>query len=265
MKRLMRICCFALLLALVLPVTARADVIYEPFDSFYELHRKECSYVGRSYRANGPNGTVTLYESPADPSVKGTYANGTMLDVSYSYQAADGVIWACCDKWDENITGWVPMEYLELIYDGISFREEHESEFVSIQMELDGEELNGAEVYFWEYPGSTTCVQVPMQSDYRPEFHTSYTDENGNEWAQCGYYMGIKGHWVNLSDPTAGYETLFPDIPPETEPAVTVQSFREQVDEIKPATSGITAIVVIAVAAVVVTTAILLIVLKKKR
>lgn len=265
MKRMMRICCFVLLMTLMLPITARADVIFEPFDNFYELHRKECTYVGRGYKANGPNGTVTLYESPADPGVKGTYQNGAVLDVSYSYQAADGVIWACCDKWDENVTGWVPMGYLELIYDGISFKEEHGDELVPIQMALEGEELNGAEIYFWEYPGSTSCVQVPMQTDYRPEFHTSYTDDSGNEWAQCGYYLGIKGHWVNLSDPTADYDTLFPNALEETTPAVTEITATEIAEEITPAGTNLKLTVTLAVAAVVATTAALLLLLKKKK
>ena len=94
MKRILRICCMMLLAAFLLPLTAQADVIYEPFDSFYEQHRRECTYIARNFTAMGPNGDVTLYTSPEDASVVKTYPNGTVLDVSYSYQADDGVIWA---------------------------------------------------------------------------------------------------------------------------------------------------------------------------
>ena len=90
MKRMMRICCVMLLVAFLLPLTVQADVIYEPFDSFYMQHASECTYVARRYTAKGPNGTVTIYVSPSDPEVKKTYDNGTVLDVSYSYQAGDG-------------------------------------------------------------------------------------------------------------------------------------------------------------------------------
>ena len=104
-----------------------------------------------------------------------------------------------------------------------------------------------------------------MSADYRPSFQECYTEENGTEWIRCGYFMGIKGKWVNLNQPTANYETLFPKPPIETEPAATEPAATEQVEEIKPAIGGITVTVIIAVAVVVAATAMLLIVLKKKR
>ena len=258
------IICVILTAALLLPVTAQADVIYEPFDSFYEAHRRECTYVGRSFTTNGPNGTVTLYTSPMDPGVEAEYSNDMALYVSYTYETADGVLWACCDNWDENVTGWAPMEYLELVYDGQSFAEDYGDQFVPVQSSLNSAELTGKKVYFREYPGSADCIEVEMSADYRPEFYESYTDASGREWGHCGYFMGIKSRWINLSDPTADYETLFPmpevTVPAETEPAPT-----EIVGEIKPAGSSLMLMVTAAVAAVVVVTAVLLVVLKKKK
>ena len=265
MKRILRICCILLLATFLLPLTARADVIYEPFDSFYDQHRKECTYVARRYTASGPNGTVTLYQSPIDAAVEKTYENGTVLDVSYSYQADDGVLWACCDNWDDGTTGWMPMEYLELIYDGQSFAEDYGDQFVSVEMTLEGENLDGAQVYFWVYPGSKEYIQVPLGENSRPSFHTAYTDELGNEWAQCGYYHGIKGHWINLNDPTADYGTLFPNVEEETIPAETEPAAIEQVEEIKPTGNGEKTFVILAVTAVVAITAVMLAFLKKKQ
>ena len=45
----------------------RADVIWEPEDSFYKKHSEECVYVNRLYTANGPDGEVILYKSPEMP------------------------------------------------------------------------------------------------------------------------------------------------------------------------------------------------------
>ena len=264
MKKITKICCILLLAALLVPVTARADVIYEPFDSFYEEHRDECTYVGRSYTANGPNGTVTLYASPVNPGVEKTYPNGTALYVSYTYQTADGVLWGCCDYWDD-VTGWAPMEYLELIYDGISFEEEYGDQFVQTQIVMVTDEEEGETIYFWEYPGSRDYIDVTIRKDYAPEFQTSYTDANGNEWVRCSYYMGIKGYWVNLNNATADYETLFPDAAEETVPAQTESPATERVKEIVPAGTNVKWTVILAVSAVVAVTAALLIVLKKKK
>ena len=254
-----------LLAAFLLPLTAQADVIYEPFDSFYEQHRSECTYVARRFTAKGPNGNVTLYTSPKDSSVEATYVNGTVLDVSYSYQGEDGGLWACCDNWEDGTTGWLPMEYLELIYDGKSFEEEHGDKFVPVEKELDVSALGDGTIYFWVYPGSKEYIQGPAGIERGPSFHTGYTDEYGYEWGQCGYFMGLKGHWINLNNPTADYETLYPDVqegsdPPETEPYST-----EQVEEIKPAGNHEKLTVILAVTAVVAITAVLLVILKKKQ
>ena len=265
MKRIMRICCMLLLIALLLPLAVQADVIYEPFDSFYEQHRRECTYVSRNYTASGPNGNVTLYESPLDPKEEKIYDNGTVLSVSYSYEAVNGVIWACCDNWEDGTTGWVPMEYLELIYDGKSFAEEYGDKFVALEMQLDVSIPEGESIRFWEYPGSKDYIEGPVGFDRGPSLHTGYTDDYGYEWGQCGYFMGIKGMWINLSNPTADYETLYPDMPEETLPPETEVLATESVEEIKPAGNNEKLIVTLAVAAVVAVSAVMLVMLKKKK
>ena len=263
MKNMLKLCCVLLLVALMLPVSARADVIYEPFDDFYMTNREACTYVCRNYLTAGPNGSVTLYESPINPGVKKIYDNGTTLYVSYTYQAEDGVQWACCDNWDDSITGWVPMEYLELIYDSESFAEEYGAEFVPIQTSLDAPELAGQTVYFWDYPGSENCIEVTISGDYRPEFYESYTDASGREWIHCGYYRGIKNKWVNLDEPTATYEDMFP-MPVESAPVETETVPSEQIEEIVPTGGNTKLFVSISVASAVVITAVLLVLLKKR-
>ena len=264
MKRLMRVFC-CLLVLLLLPVTAQADVIYMPFDSFYDQHMADCTYVSRNYTAKGPNGEVTLYVSPEDAQVEAIYPNDTELYVSYTYEDADGVIWACCDKWGEDVTGWVPMEYLELIYDGKSFAEEYGDQFEAVERSMDISDLGGEAIYFWEYPGCKEPFQGPSGVENGPTIINIYRDELGYEWGQCGYYYGIKGHWINLTDPTADYETLYPNVPEETVSPETVPAATEQVEEIKPSENSEKRVVTLAVAAVVAITAVMLVVLKKKK
>ena len=265
MKKLMSVLCILMLILFLFPMEAKADIIYEPRDSFYEEHRDECTYVGRSYTADGPNGTVTLYTSAVNPAVEKTFPNGTVLYVSYTYQSADGVLWGCCDDWVDDVTGWAPMEYLELIYDEQSFSEEYADRFESVELTLDDPKLTDETVRFWSYPGSRDYVEVTMPEGNRPAFQLSYTDESGMQWVRCSYFRGIKGHWVNLNNPTADYETLFPDASVENIPEETIVTGAEKVEEIVPGGGNQVLLLGLAVGAVVVITAALLIVLKKKR
>ena len=78
MRKLL-ICCCALALALSLAAPARADSLWEPNNSFYERHADECPYLGRSFYANGAEGSSTLCVSPGGYLVKGQVSNGIIL------------------------------------------------------------------------------------------------------------------------------------------------------------------------------------------
>ena len=262
MKKMIRILC-AVLIVLMLPLQAKADVIYEPWDSFYEEHRSECEYHSRSYTAAGPNGDVTVYESPESAWEVTKLSNGETLWISYTYKDAGGVTWGCWEDWEQDLLGWVPMDYLNLIYDGISFEEEHGNQFETVACSLDVPELTGQTVYFWEYPGSSAYIDVKLDGEYRPEFQTSYTDANGTQWVRCGYYMGIRGYWVCLDDPTADFDALYPEGIEETQPE-TIPELAEKVEEIVPGGNpALKWIAIAAVAGVVALTAVLLFFLKK--
>lgn len=271
MKRVLKWMGTLLLAALLVwPLPVRADVIYEPMDSFYEMHRNDCVYVGRSYTANGPNGTVTVYESPESDEVEAVLQNGETVYISYTY-SADGVNWGCCDEWNAQITGWVPMDYLELIYDGISFSEEYGDQFVDVNGTLGGA-YQGKTIYLWQYPGSKEYGTFDWSGggDYSLNYSEEYTDAEGNRWGWCAYFMGYKGYWINLDDPTANYETLFPERTEETQPRTeTPESNSAAVDEIVPKTPQsertVKRIVIAAVAAVVAVTCVLLFCLKRKK
>ena len=265
MKKCVIVCWLLFLSVLMLPVSVQADVIYEPYDDFFFAHRGECKYTNREFTAAGPNGMVTLYVDPLNPAEEKVYPNGTIFTVSYVYDASDGVQWGCCDMWQDEVTGWAPMEYLEMIYDGISFEEDYGDCFVQTQASLDAATITDGSVCFWKYPGSEETIAVKAGEDYLPEYYNIYTDADGIRWGQCGYYFGIKNHWINLDNPSADYETLYPAAQEETVPAPTQVPATEQVEEIKPEGEKIKPALIIAVASVVIVTALLLVLMKKKR
>ena len=137
----------AVLMALSLTATALADVVWEPRNSFYETHHSQCTYLGRSYYANGPDGFVTLWDAPGGSTVAAQYENGTALSVYWTYKN-----WGCITVWEgknrEEVSGWVPMEQLYLIYDHISFEEEYGAYFKPYDGQFDGSGLkDGDEIW----------------------------------------------------------------------------------------------------------------------
>ena len=74
--------------------TVRADVIWEPEDAFYQQGRDHCSWNGRNYITNGPNGDVKAYVDPKTNTVVETIANGTVIFVSFTYVDDFGREWS---------------------------------------------------------------------------------------------------------------------------------------------------------------------------
>ncbi|MCI9336979.1 MAG: hypothetical protein HFH93_05465 [Lachnospiraceae bacterium] len=194
------VCC----LLWILPV--RADMLIEPMDLFYEQHSSECSYVGRQFTANGPDGKVIVYKSPKLPEVVDVWENGREVYIQFAYEDEDGIAWGI---YDADVTGWMPMDYLELIYDSISFQEDYGDEIKDETGSLDREFLN-QEIRFWRYPGAE-AYECFLASSYVPDYRLIYTDEAGNRWGRIGYYFGIRDMWVCIDAPTAAYDELYPD------------------------------------------------------
>ncbi len=188
--------------------SARADVIWEPEDSFYASHAGECTYVNRQFTANGPDGTVIVYKSPVLAEVVDTWENGHRVNITHVYRGSDGIEWGIYDDYKGNC-GWVPMDYMKVVYDGISFEEEYGDEIQDKEGELDKEYLN-TDIYFWNYPGSETYIQITAR-DHMPEYREVFTDESGYTWGKVGYYYGVKSCWVCLEKPGADYAGLYPD------------------------------------------------------
>lgn len=217
------LCCFAVL----------ADVIWEPSDSFYRGHLKECTHVGRTYTASGADGTVIVWKTPGSDTKMDTAKNGNTFFVSFTYKDKSGADWGVVEYTvDENgntqssdktkagdKTGWIPMKDLAVVYDNISFCNDHQSEFQSYHGEMDGYKIKKA-VTLWTYPGSATYNTIDS-IEKKPNISYTYTDKNGKQWGYLAYDKGARG-WVCISAPeetpeTSGTETAetFTSIVPE--------------------------------------------------
>lgn len=198
------ICCLCCLLC-ALPV--KADVIWEPEDSFYQKHASECTYVNRLFTAKGPDGKVIVYQSPEMPIVVETWENGSREWISYTYQDGDGIVWGYCG-------GWMPMAYMEVVYDTISFEEEYADQIMGESGDLDSRYL-GEEIYYWGYPGAENGDILTVGDQYTPSYSGVFTDEEGRKWGKVGYYFGRRNVWVCIDWPEADYEELYPNGGPQ--------------------------------------------------
>lgn len=203
--------------------SAFADVLWVPDDDYFYANDSECDYVGRYFILNGESGTVAVYSKPAGKSSFAVLPNGCKMFVSFSTEAGGGSWGVIQFSYDENgqpepdysskadgaYTGWVSMDSLELVYDGISFSDEYGDEFYDFTGST--EELAGMDVVVWSYPGgaavSSTMHIEEDSSGMNLSFDACWTDENGLEWAHFGYYYGWKNYWICLSAPTD------PDLP----------------------------------------------------
>ncbi len=262
----------ALISCMFFAAPVQADVIFEPEDSFYQAHAADCEYVERQFTANGPEGKVIVYESPESPKVVDTWENGHKADISHTYEDRDGILWGVGRN-----GGWMPMEYMEVVYDNISFMEEHAAEIQGQSGVLDGKV--GEAFYFWKYPGSEVAYKASIEEN-PPSYEQVYTDSQGRQWAYVVYYYGDKDVWICIDQPAADYGQLYPQgaaqetvqdgaeaKEPAGNPADSSQDTKAQQSEgrIQPKRENGTILLAAAlVGAVVLVTALLFVWMKKK-
>ena len=248
MKRLVSLLLAALLFC-ALAAPAAADVLFEPDDAFYRRHNDECEPENRSYYADGAAGYVLVYSSPT----------GDAVDTLPNDGEAHYVTWTWNSEWAYLPEGWVRLADLALRYDSVSFREDHAAEITETEETL----MIGAEdtVWAYRYPGSGDAVeQLP-----RGELYLSalYTDSAGRRWGYFGYYMGIRGYWVCLDDPSNG--ALAPDenaVAPKTVPSADADTMARALAEAKRPNAYLYAG---AACVAVIAAAVIIVVLKKKK
>ncbi len=179
--------------------TARADVIWTPNDDFFLKHYSECERVERSYLANGQVGYITIQKDPLSAEIVERKENGTEFYISFSYIDKKGKEWGVVE-FDQK-TGWIPMEELTVVYDNISFCDEHEDELQDYQGEFDDYVPEKEPLVFYEYPGSGSPEGWMEVQQEKPEFSRTYEDSEGRLWGYVGYYFAHRG-WICLCDPT---------------------------------------------------------------
>lgn len=262
------ICFLGMLIVFMLcTISARADVIWEPEDDFYEKHSSECTYNGRQFIADGPDGKVILYKSPESSKEVATWENGYKVSISFTYEDKQGIVWGFPAEWEDK-RGWMPMEYMKVVYDAVSFEEEHSSQIEQKDGTLD-ESYKDDTIYFWKYPGSEDGNSVNMQDwDNMPSYSSVYTDEEGRSWGNVGYFYGYRDAWICLDNPTAEFEELYPDGAPQIEVKDDEEISNENTntERIRPQTNqSLIVIIILLVAAVVMVTIVLLVLLKRRK
>lgn len=252
-----------LLLCALLPA-ALADVIWEPQNDFYEAHRDQCVYVGRTYLANGPEGYLVLTAAPDSGRVVTTFENGSALQVLFTYSGARGT-WGVVEFRPEGkedwVSGWFPMDEVLLQYDSRAFQEEHAGELTPCDAAFSQYAAADMPVVFWRYPGGP-AEDGTVVPDASLSFTETYTDGAGRLWGRCGYYQGRRDFWVCLSDPSNPdlpvAEISYPDlVPPAAPPENPVPTAVEH--------SPVPALAAALVAGVVMVTLALLCLLRRKR
>ena len=172
---------------------AKADAIWEPNDNFYNEHREDCKYVNRTFIANGPDGEVIVYKSPENPMVAGTWENGFKAYISFVYTDEDGNEWGIYENYETDVMGWVPMAYMKVVYDGISFAEEFGESFVE-ESGVISEEYAGQILHCFAYPGAKSSYEFHTEGmNEMPPYQYTFTDEQGLEWGYVGYFYEETG------------------------------------------------------------------------
>jgi len=247
---------------------AYADGIAEPSNDFFSRHRSDCVSLDRCFYANSEEGFVSLKIAPDANREVDVCENGGILHISFTYNR-NGELWGFVTKFSNTayeevfLNAWVQMGQLLLVYDFISFAEDHGDDIHQFSGSLDLlEKVN--EVVFWKWPGSGlyhTILGQPYKSNVFGEadllFTRSYVDADGREWGffTSKYWQNI---WVCLSDPSN------PDVP-AFNPAPTPELWQpgERHSEI-PGGLPLTVLTIILVAVLVVGTTMLVTVLWKR-
>ena len=196
MMKTVRILALILIGFLLLPsVVMNADVIFEPENDFYEQHESQMVDLNRVFIANGEDGYAAVREAPEAKGETYRLQNGKKTFLYYSC-LYDG------DYWGFSNDGWIQMDQLLVVYDFISFEEDHIDELYLYKGDYEKiKETNSAIVWLW--PGA---VDDPLwMFDYKDteNFNVdyAYTDSQGREWGFAENLHGYGNIWVCLSDP----------------------------------------------------------------
>lgn len=205
-----KVICFLLVMLLV-PLTALADVAWEPANSFYKLHYDQCKAEERSYWVNGEAGYVTLRQEPEGKPLA-NIKNGTVRYVYGTYNL-NGKLWGLVgfsagyegdiylskahDLGDDYREAWVLMDEMVLKYDHREFM----SEFGHEVDETARRRVDCEAALFYDYPGGTVRYEKAQTLFDSVEIWEIYIDPQGREWGYINYWRGTRDIWICIDDP----------------------------------------------------------------
>ena len=189
--------------------SAAADSLWSPRNEnlfLNENYREVDFFDPREYQAAAESGKIQLRIAPGSPRILSEYPNGTPFKGSCLYVDEAGNKWIIVETLDDTYeSGWVYENELQVIYDDISFCEEHESELIPYEGQVNPEIIY--DFVFWQYPGSTRINEVWLDRKYPVTYEDinvpyAFIDSDDNIWA---YYEVVYGKhakgWVFYSDP----------------------------------------------------------------
>ncbi len=179
-----------------LTLCVSADVIWMPyedtfFDTYYEeILREDRTYVSPvelPFVVSPEDNSKTDYDPiPADEP----------FNVNFTYVDESGVLWGLVYIEMDN-GAWVDLRGCTRPYDRKDFEKAYSDHFAPIVYQPDSS-LYDNEVLLYDYPGAEKAIDtliVDSNDTDLPAFAHTYTDKNGNVWAELYYYRQQSG-WV---------------------------------------------------------------------
>ena len=152
---------------------------------------------------------MTLRSAP-DGVAAAQVENGQRVNVYFLYQDWGYVNTASAE-------GWAPLSDLSLIYDYLSFEEEHGDEILPVDKAVTDPlfdaylQTGKTTLVIWSYPNAehfshyyTGDQGLELLNALKEYGVFTYTDEEGHLWGFCSYLYGHRNFWILLDDPSAG-------------------------------------------------------------
>lgn len=192
-----------------------ADIILDPSgNKFFDSHHSECSVEGY-YRKYKVIKSTDLYDQPLGREKRQKVSEGDVLTTNTYYTDEKGAVWGYnYNTHSDKRSGWFKLKDTQLIYDNISFMEEHKDEFREYSGELGSVSFDEI-IYMWAYPNAAELTGAVSSDEWLPEEHGTkqeqlerdigyvYTDPAGNEWVYADVYVfGKPRGWIYVPDPT---------------------------------------------------------------
>jgi len=245
---------FAIVMAFLLllaPIKAYADVIFEPDNDFYKQHEAQILFLGRTFCANGTDGSASVKKEPGAKSDTAEIQNGETTYIQYSC-LFNGDYWGFTSEY----SGWVKMDQMLVLYDYVAFEEDHQAELYTYSGDYAEIKKTGAAVA-WPWPGADAPLWTIENLDTTNFSVTyAYKDEEGREWGFVSYIYGSRNIWVCLSDPMNSDIPAFNPAPPPT-PWVS-DTVHTDIEKLENPSSANLTLIIILVAALVIGTVVLI-------